>query len=76
MRLKWLRRRLANWAIKVICHDDGHAWTLDRDRQCPYSECKCSQGLFKCFRCGIPDNGEVGGHGWKSCKNCDIRPEK
>ncbi len=74
--LNWLRKRLANWAIKYLCDQEGHNWIDEGGRGCPYDSnvINCSQPVYKCGRCGTYDYGEEGGPGWLICKTCDKHP--
>ena len=75
MVFRWLKKRLARWAVSYMCTNEGHAWILEGGRQCPYSETiDCSQSVYRCARCKTYDYGDIGGPGWNSCKGCDLRP--
>ena len=65
---------------KVLCNPETHVWIPKGTRKCPYPAAdprmNCQQQIYVCANCNEVDNGEVGGHSWESCNNCDMKPKE
>jgi hypothetical protein len=79
--LRHLVSQAAGLAGAHPCVTFGHAWKCSGGRPCPHYDtdldCRGSQSVYECERCGYVDYGEPGGLGDNDCNPpCSKRAEE